>query len=701
MNDYFVYDNDSIAPSYIPGIVAYGQQGAPGNTGDSGASVFYSSYDLSYTNDKNEDVINLIRQGKALSNNSHYNEDVSYKENDIIIDAVCNFYRITNDLSYESLEGNNITLSDITSNITSFTISCVTSFFNNTKYPNNIDNDSYDSSVTSYKYIHNDTNTKQIYGNYVKFSLLFKEGFDTNRYTYRFVLVLPNGKLLELDSENNIDTIFVDNKLLFGNFDMLTWNDTANITLNNILNISNDNDSMSLDLDNDNDTTLYNLMKRINDSSLNENIDETNKKVSIITSYLIKNNCYGYAEMMNKSSGISYRINLSDVFLNNSNNSDSSLSEDNNHINHIVENTANVKWKAALNEYKQGKFLMNKNGKLFNPFISYAMFETSDKDNILSETSLSEQFYFVDVAGFSHYITSTVRSCNEKYYEDLILQPNENDIVHNYFMQYVYKRNEINKLDDNNFIYKLTDDYYIADRNRTYKILLKDTKKISINIIFTNYSTYGGLTYQDNENAGVSYTVNYPGSLVYVGVPDSSLIVFDSSINGGGYIKYTSKFVPPGYNVNDESATVAEAGMANVTLDLENYKLIDSSVHTIEIGVTLLDDISLNHTYVPNENNNNKNEYHHIIFNDKNINLINSKHRPTSSGSIFYRFENGYYTGLNIKEPFGPNNNYKTYEHSSGIPDIKVYVTSLEEGTPISNNDSSVLDTLVHIDKPY
>ena len=135
--------------------------------------------------------------------------------------------------------------------------------------------------------------------------------------------------------------------------------------------------------------------------------------------------------------------------------------------------------------------------------------------------------------------------------------------------------------------------------------------------------------------------------------------------------------------------------MANVILDLENYELSDSSVHTIEIGVTLLDDISLKHSY---------DSSNYVIFDDdNNIKLINSKHRPTSLGQRYYHFNNGdYFKITNLNAPFGTNDKAidKELEQCSGIPDIKIYVTSLEEGTPVSNTDSSMLETLIHKDTP-
>ena len=676
MNDYFVYDNDNIAPAYLPGIVGYGQQGAPGNTGDPGSSVYYSSYDLSYDNDdKNQDVIKLIVNGKALSNNTHYDEAIVYKPNDMIIDVTGNFYKITYDMSYESFGTNNVILSDITTNISSFSISCITSFYANTKYGNIINNDLYDNNVTSYKFIHNDTNTEKIYGNYIQFSLMFKDGFDVNDYTYKFVLVLPNGKTLETYSETSSKIIFVDNKLLFGNFDLLTWKDTADIKLSDIINSSSDISDLSITVEN-NDISLFELLEQ----QQNPNTDdyETNKIISIITSYLIKNNCSGYVEMINKESGINYRINISDVFIDNVD-KDSSLKEDSTHINHIVENTVNVKWKPNIYSYPIAKFLKNSDGTLFNPFISYCMFETDDKNNKLSETGLSEQFYFVDAGGFSHYLMNSVRSIDDIDYVN-------NPLIDTYNLR--VGRNVSSSTSDN--IFSMIDGTQIADRNRTYKLLLKNTKKVSLNILFTNYSNYGGLKYEIDQS-GATGTVTYPNSLVYIGVPDSSLIIFDKKDPTNGYINYTSKFVPPGYNIDDDSVTIADAGMASVIIDLENYDLIDSSIHTIEIGVTLLDSFSLDKTNITNL------ELNQFKDNSK-INKINSIHRPSSKNGKYYHFEHGKYShDDDINLAFLKN--YKN-ELGSGIPDIKIYVTSLEEGVPVPDVDSSTLETIIHKDKP-
>ena len=54
MKDYFSYHGKGVLPIYSPGIPAYGQKGAPGNTGENGSSVHFSAWNLSDDVDENE-----------------------------------------------------------------------------------------------------------------------------------------------------------------------------------------------------------------------------------------------------------------------------------------------------------------------------------------------------------------------------------------------------------------------------------------------------------------------------------------------------------------------------------------------------------------------------------------------------------------------------------------------------------------------
>ena len=88
--------------------------------------------------------------------------------------------------------------------------------------------------VTSYKFIHNDSNSDKLYGNYIKFDLNFESSFDYSKFNFKYVFILPDGRVLEHYNNAASDVIFIENRLLFNCVDSLTKCDMASITMQKI-----------------------------------------------------------------------------------------------------------------------------------------------------------------------------------------------------------------------------------------------------------------------------------------------------------------------------------------------------------------------------------------------------------------------------------------------------------------------------------
>ena len=241
MIDYFSYNGKGVLPRYSPGIPGYGQKGAPGNTGETGASVYYSSFKLSNETERLA-AENKLNSGKSLSNNILYNDNnvIVYKEGDIVLDVEGNFYEIEEvdgKLGFKiSTEASEVPQVNINTNsslsIRDFVVSCITSFkikktevdpdlmnepeadpeTGEIEYPD-YDDDTYSWKIENPYYInlstsndadaiyskspyvaHKNYYSKYLYGNHIQFTIVNKEPLENCMFKY--VLVFPSGEIL-------------------------------------------------------------------------------------------------------------------------------------------------------------------------------------------------------------------------------------------------------------------------------------------------------------------------------------------------------------------------------------------------------------------------------------------------------------------------------------------------------------------------
>ena len=441
MADVFAYNGDSFLPDYLPGLIGYGQRGANGNIGATGASVHYSSLNVLVYEDSstesssdtsvlstesdhiNKEVIDLILKGKELSNNGYSSRSVDYMVNDVILDRTGRFYiikEINKDKeivvikSIDDFGKSNYSI--ITNTFTGLSVYCSTTFLKSDSKKWIQPNPSYDgidyfNGTHSPKVYHCDDLGENIFGNFVNFSLSYDTAMDISKYTYKFVLAFPNGQTVESYSEVPYKTIFIDNKLVYGWFDTNGWASSFNFSLANLKKeyslLGSDNDEDSKELSNlvESYIRLGDSLKcrgAVYDASANNNV--SGKENTVLCSFFIKYNCSAYAEIVDTESGVVYRIDMDDIFISKSG---SQITNKRPVIEECVQSSV---WEIKnYNNYENGSFLKNENGTLFNPMHSYVFI--AEEENIydandvrvLSEDGIIENVYFTDASGLAYY----------------------------------------------------------------------------------------------------------------------------------------------------------------------------------------------------------------------------------------------------------------------------------------------------------
>lgn len=538
----------------------------------------------------------------------------------------------------------------ITNTFTGLSVYCSTTFLKSDSkkwiQPNmSFSGIEYFNGTHSPKVYHTEDLGENIFGNFVNFNLSYDATADISKYTYKFVLAFPNGQTIETYSINPYKTIFVDNKLVFGWFDTNGWTNSYNFSLSNLkpdlalLDINSEGDSSI-------NTEISNLVEshiRLGDSLkcrgavYNEdyNSEISNKANAVLCSFFIKYNCTAYVEVIDTESGIVYRIDMDDIFIS----KEGSQIVNNRPI--IEECVQSSVWEIKnYNKYENDSFLVNSDKTLFNPMHSYVfipeeenIYDANDV-RVLSEDGIIENVYFTDASGIGYYTgiyeilgsngsgdgifsgSDEIHQNTNGIYEDLkgIVEkietlgdsPLETYGQNSQRLQ-TYNYDTLSSNDRNKFIssairYKYgvipyniqfsqenADDFKknnpYKDCNRTLKLSFKNAESITINVVFEELSDLG-LVHPDTKNP-----IQYPLAMVYIGYIDHPLIVLPNSDteNETSGIYYLTKFVPPGYSGDEEGVQCTSAGMADLTINVQDFGLNPRDEHYIEIGVTLLD----------------------------------------------------------------------------------------------------------------
>lgn len=603
MIDYFSYNGKGVLPKYSPGIPGYGQKGAPGNTGEIGASIYYSSFKLS---NETECVAakNKLNSGKSLSNNILYNDNevIDYKEGDIILDTEGNFYTVVkanSELTFSTSPNLQTSINTSSSlSIRDFVVSCITSFkvkktgvdpdIMSEPTPNpdtgEIDYPDYDDDTYSWKienpyyinlsnskdaeavyskspYIaHKNYYSKYLYGNHIKFTIVNEEPLEN--CIFKYSLVFPSGETLSLTTDSMSGVLFVDNNFVYDN-------------------IGEDGPFSSYTYKIDEDSEQPTL-KSIKD--LIAELGEGDKYVALAASEYIKKYCKAYVEITNTINNTTYRIDVDDLFFRGGElvhiSDDEYPNDASTRVDYIIPGKLSTEWKTVKyicgNEYHP---------KPVDDF-SYVKYINGD---CVAQTEITDKYPPTFLRSFNQFNKFTFRRENCNYSKDT------------YEIKCTYNFGGYS--DDEHYSYhpKTDSEDNLPLTNNTIRLYFNKIQAFTIIIKFNPVNK--------NEviDSGSTVTPIYPNSNLYIGIPNVPLLNWiDGSnkasaelVNGEWRpalppgIVYLNKIVPIA-NPNETSIYTKEidAGIAQVIINTDNYPTIvdKNKDNFIEIGVISTED---------------------------------------------------------------------------------------------------------------
>ena len=603
MIDYFSYNGKGVLPKYSPGIPGYGQKGAPGNTGEIGASIYYSSFKLS---NETECVAakNKLNSGKSLSNNILYNDNevIDYKEGDIILDTEGNFYTVVkanSELTFSTSPNLQTSINTSSSlSIRDFVVSCITSFkvkktgvdpdIMSEPTPNpdtgEIDYPDYDDDTYSWKienpyyinlsnskdaeavyskspYIaHKNYYSKYLYGNHIKFTIVNEEPLEN--CIFKYSLVFPSGETLSLTTDSMSGVLFVDNNFVYDN-------------------IGEDGPFSSYTYKIDEDSEQPTL-KSIKD--LIAELGEGDKYVALAASEYIKKYCKAYVEITNTINNTTYRIDVDDLFFRGGElvhiSDDEYPNDASTRVDYIIPGKLSTEWKTVKyicgNEYHP---------KPVDDF-SYVKYINGD---CVAQTEITDKYPPTFLRRFNQFNKFTFRRENCNYSKDT------------YEIKCTYNFGGYS--DDEHYSYhpKTDSEDNLPLTNNTIRLYFNKIQAFTIIIKFNPVNK--------NEviDSGSTVTPIYPNSNLYIGIPNVPLLNWiDGSnkasaelVNGEWKpalppgIVYLNKIVPIA-NPNETSIYTKEidAGIAQVIINTDNYPTIvdKNKDNFIEIGVISTED---------------------------------------------------------------------------------------------------------------
>ncbi len=610
MIDYFSYNGKGVLPRYSPGIPGYGQKGAPGNTGETGASVYYSSFKLSNETERLA-AENKLNSGKSLSNNILYNDNnvIVYKEGDIALDVEGNFYEIEEvdgKLGFKiSTEASEVPQVNINTNsslsIRDFVVSCITSFkikktevdpdlmnepeadpeTGEIEYPD-YDDDTYSWKIENPYYInlstsndaeaiyskspyiaHKNYYSKYLYGNHIKFTIVNKEPLENCMFKY--VLVFPSGEILSLTTDTMSGILFVDNSFIYDNIGGTV--------------------------------PFSSYMYKVDEESepqpvkdLIVSLGEDSRHISIAASEYIKEYCKAYVEITNISNNTTYRVDVDDLFFRGKTLVDISEDDeysDDSRVDHIIPGKLKTEWKFV--EYICGNDYHPRAVDSNNEYVKYI------DNNFVAQSVGNGSFNPEDcsptfIRSFNQFNKFSFNKINCNYSKD------------GYEIKSTYAFDRYT--DDSHYSYvpKKDSKDNLALTNNTIRLYFN---KVNTFTLIIKYNPINKEEIKTNPDTAPIY----PSSNVYIGIPNIPLIKWsdesDSNIDNlvdnswtvdyavtPGII-YLNKIVPIA-NPNDNSTYTKEldAGIAQVIINTDNYSTIvdKSKTNFIEIGVISTED---------------------------------------------------------------------------------------------------------------
>ena len=603
MIDYFSYNGKGVLPKYSPGIPGYGQKGAPGNTGEIGASIYYSSFKLSNETECAA-AKNKLNSGKSLSNNILYNDNevINYKEGDIILDTEGNFYTVVkanSELTFSTSPNLQTSINTSSSlSIRDFVVSCITSFkvkktgvdpdimseptpdpdTGEIDYPD-YDDDTYSWKIENPYYInlsnskdaeavyskspyiaHKNYYSKYLYGNHIKFTIVNEEPLEN--CIFKYSLVFPSGETLSLTTDSMSGVLFVDNNFVYDN-------------------IGEDGPFSSYTYKIDEDSEQPTL-KSIKD--LIAELGEGDKYVALAASEYIKKYCKAYVEITNTINNTTYRIDVDDLFFRGGElvhiSDDGYPNDASTRVDYIIPGKLSTEWKTVKyicgNEYHP---------KPVDDF-SYVKYINGD---CVAQTEITDKYPPTFLRSFNQFNKFTFRRENCNYSKDT------------YEIKCTYNFGGYS--DDEHYSYhpKTDSEDNLPLTNNTIRLYFNKIQAFTIIIKFNPVNK------DEVIDSGSTVTPIYPSSNLYIGIPNVPLLNWiDGSnkasaelINGEWRpvlppgIVYLNKIVPIA-NPNETSIYTKEidAGIAQVIINTDNYPTIvdKNKDNFIEIGVISTED---------------------------------------------------------------------------------------------------------------
>ena len=520
MIDYFSYNGKGVLPKYSPGIPGYGQKGAPGNTGEIGASIYYSSFKLS---NETECVAakNKLNSGKSLSNNILYNDNevIDYKEGDIILDTEGNFYTVVkanSELTFSTSPNLQTSINTSSSlSIRDFVVSCITSFkvkktgvdpdimseptpdpdTGEIDYPD-YDDDTYSWKIENPYYInlsnskdaeavyskspyiaHKNYYSKYLYGNHIKFTIVNEEPLEN--CIFKYSLVFPSGETLSLTTDSMSGVLFVDNNFVYDN-------------------IGEDGPFSSYTYKIDEDSEQPTL-KSIKD--LIAELGEGDKYVALAASEYIKKYCKAYVEITNTINNTTYRIDVDDLFFRGGElvhiSDDGYPNDASTRVDYIIPGKLSTEWKTVKyicgNEYHP---------KPVDDF-SYVKYINGD---CVAQTEITDNCPPTFLRSFNQFNKFTFRRENCNYSKDT------------YEIKCTYNFGGYS--DDEHYSYhpKTDSEDNLPLTNNTIRLYFNKIQAFTIIIKFNPVNK--------NEviDSGSTVTPIYPNSNLYIGIPNVPLL---------------------------------------------------------------------------------------------------------------------------------------------------------------------------------
>lgn len=633
MIDFFTYNGKNVLPEYLPGIPSYGQEGAPGNTGNKGSSIYYSAYCLSNPAELLE-ANKKIKTNSLLSNNSDYTSPsyAIYQKDDIIIDSEGKFYtlkEVNGELKISSVnsgeeENNKSTIKK--SLFKDFKVKCVTGLTKSSKqYSYKIENDLYDKSNDSYKnnakyyrispfIYHSPQYREYIFGNYLYFYAI--PASENSSYHYKFCLVLPNGETLIEHSDTGDALMFIDNRHLFACSGFYDYK----------FQLPNEEELKFLKIPLDGNNEPLSLREYFGDTHTNYTVydvflDEGDTYVSLVASYYLQEYATAYFEATDATTSKTYRIDLNDIFYTSKNYTipSSYIIQDDDIIGRedfVRPTTVNIGWDVInltkqmyidegytlSNDYLMHKknvdeptnnlfFRLDNNATLnFNQFNEFAFLENYNPSAYASSQGSSSPTTAEDGRTF---LGVFFPMPTDGVYSDIRYAENQNNgfgpgILTSAMPTTLKNGNNsvlgsLDLLGNYDGVVQDNTDILIATADNggcPNKILRLYFRRLSELVITVTYNALSG--------------GGYPGTVIYIGKPNVHLFQCSTDKNTPPGIYYLNRIIPYKYSdtLSNELTTLINGDQATVNIDVSSYKSVDnpSDINFIEIGLMSIKD---------------------------------------------------------------------------------------------------------------